>query len=415
MPNYGQRFDTTEIDVSKHGDRAERKRRKRRKRRESRVPSWVYRVIVILILCVVGMLLWLNRSNLTPANIVDWVQTQVVGMGIGDGFPVKITGTVVSPGNFKSSNKELVMVGDTGLAVFNSSAKQTVSRQHSFSSPVMKVNGTRVLIYNLGGKGYQLESAGRTLVKANGEQNILAGALASNGSFALITEEEGYCGCLTAYDAGGQALYHYWFSDYYPTAVALNHNGTKAAVTAISAKDGALVSAVYLLDLGSTKTVEPFAAYTENVMLDVSYSENGTVVAVGDRMTAVINANARTKTNFDYQGLQLSAYAADAGRTVLSLSPYKNAGNSRLVVLDKTGRASVSVNAKENIKAVSLFGETAAALQGSKVDFYSLADASLQGTCAAGADAKAIALQDESSVYILGISEVRYGKCGKSS
>jgi hypothetical protein len=415
MSSYGQRFDTTEIDVSKHSKRVERKRRKRRKRRESRVPRWVYRIIVILILSVVGMLLWLNRSNLTPSNIVDWVQMQVVGMGIGDGFPVKITGTIVSPGNFRSSNKDLVMVGDTGLAVFNSSAKQTVSRQHSFSNPVMKVNGTRALIYNLGGKGYQLESVSKTLVKTNSEQNILAGALASNGSFALITEEDGYCGCLTVYDVGGQALYHYWFSDYYPTAVALNHNATKAAVTAISAKDGALVSAVYLLDLSSSQTVEPFASYMENAMLDVSFSENGTVVAVGDKMTAVINTLTKTKTNFDYQGLQLSAYYTDAGRIVLSLSPYKNSGSSRLIVLDKTGKTVVSVNTTENIKSVSLFGETAAALQGSTVNFYSLTDQSLQGSCNAGADAKAITLQDESSVYILGISEVRYGKCGKAS
>lgn len=415
MSRYGQRFDTTEIDVAKHSKQVERKRRKRRKRKERRVPGWVYRVIVILILSVVGMLLWLNRSNLTPANIVDWVQTQVVGMGIGDGFPVKITGTVVSPGNFKSSNKDLVMVGDTGLSVYNSSAKQTVSRQHSFSCPVMKVNGTRVLIYNLGGKGYQLESVSKTLVKTNSEQNILAGALASNGSFALVTEEEGYCGCLTVYDLNGQALYHYWFSDYYPTAVALNSNATKAAVTAISAKDGALVSAVYLLDLSSSKTVEPFVVYTENAMIDVSYSENGTVVAVGDKMTAVINTLTNTKTNFDYQGLQLSAYYTDAGRIALSLSPYTNSGNSRLVVLDKTGNTVVSINAKENIQSVSLFGETVAALQGGTVDFYSLTNQSLQGTCNAGADAKAIALQDESSVYILGVSEVRYGKCKAAS
>jgi hypothetical protein len=409
MTGDGQRFDTTEIDISKHQARTARRRKKRRKKKESRVPSWVYRIIAILILCVVGMLIWLNRSNLTPSNIVDWVQTQVVGMGIGDGYPSLITGDTVSPGNFKSANKDLMMVRDTELTVLNSSAKQIVSRQHSFSNPVMKVNGTRTLIYNLGGKGYQVETQSKTLIKTNGLQDILAGALAANGCYALITEADGYCGCLTAYSGDNQPLFHYWFSDYYPTAVALNQDGTKAVVTAISAKDGGLTSAVYLLDFSSSKTVDPFAVYSENMMIDAAYCDDGTVVAIGDKLTAVINANKRTKTNFDYQGLQLCAYYVDTGRTALSLSPYKNSSNSRLVVLDKNGQASVSVNSTQNIKSVSLYGDTVAALDGGQVNFYSVTNSGSLGSCNAGSDAKAIALHDESSVYILGVSEVRYG------
>ncbi len=412
MPLSGERYDTTEIDLSRHQAQTERKRKKRRRRKERRVPGWVYRVIIILILCVVGMLLWFNRSNLTPSNIVEWIQTQVVGMGIGDGYPAKISGTSVMPGNFKSSNRQLVIAGDTELTVLNTTAKQIFSRQHSFTNPVLKANGTRALVYNLGGRGYQLEAQSRTLVKNNADQNIIAGALASNGNFALLTEADGYRGCLTAYTLNSQIIFRYWFSDYYPTAVALNPQGTKAVVTGVSAQDGALVSAVYLLDFSRTETVKPFAVYSENMMIDAFYGEDGTVVAVGDKMTAIINASSRTKTNFDYQGLLLSAYNVDGGRTALSLSPYANAESARLVVLDKTGRAAVSLNTRQNIKSVSLYGDAVAALANGKVDFYSATTAASLGRCDAGGDAKAIALNDESSVYILGVSEVRFGKIG---
>lgn len=132
----GERYDTTEIDMSRHQAPAERKRKKRRRKREGRVPGWIYRIIIILILCVVGMLLWFNRSNLTPSNIVEWVQTQVVGMGIGDGYPAKITGTSVTPGNFKSSNKQLVMAGDTELTVLNTTAKHNATTHRIISSIV---------------------------------------------------------------------------------------------------------------------------------------------------------------------------------------------------------------------------------------------------------------------------------------
>lgn len=403
----GERFDTAEIDLNKPRPAA-RRRKKRREKKERRVPRWVYRIILILVLSVAGVLLWFNRSNLTPANMMEWVQTQIVGMGIGDGYPYPIAGSAISPGNFRSVNRELVMLRDTELTVLNSTASEILSRQHSFPKPVLKVGGLRSLIYNLGGKGYQIESQSGTLVKANADNNILAGAIAANGRYALITQADGYFGCLTAYSADQKVLFHYWFSDYYPTAAALNAEGTQAVVTGLSAKDGGLTSAVYLLDFGSDKTVAPIAVYSENMLVDVSWADNGSAVVIGDRMASVIQTATRKKTDYDYQGLLLSAYDMDTGRAVLGLTPYRDAQETKLVVLDQTGKTAAAVSLKQAVKSVSLFGETAAALSGSKVSFYSAVTGAQQAACDAGNDAKAIALCDERAVYILGVSEVRF-------
>ena len=78
----------------------------RGRRRTPRVPKWVYRVVVILALCVAGMLLWFNRANLTPENILEWMQVQTVGMGVGDGYPTPIVGSSVEKGNFYCRNKD---------------------------------------------------------------------------------------------------------------------------------------------------------------------------------------------------------------------------------------------------------------------------------------------------------------------
>ncbi|MBW7571330.1 DUF5711 family protein [Caproiciproducens faecalis] len=407
MSDRGQRFDTTEIDTAKYQQKTENRRQKRRNRRESRVPRWVYRIIVILILCVFTMLIWFNRNNLTPSNVLEWVQNSVVGMGIGDGFPTKIAGNTVLKGNFQSVNKEAVIVSDTALTVLNSTAKAVVSRQHSFSRPVMKVNGNRILIYSLGGKGYRIETQSKTLFKEDDPQDILAGTLAANGRYALITEADGYLGCLTAYTADNKILFHYWFSDYYPTAVALSPDGTKAAVAAVGAKDGTMTSAVYLLNFSNSKPVEPAAVYPENMMMDISCSDNGTVTAVGDRLTAVIGADGKTKTNFDYQGLHLAAYSMNNGKTALGLAPYGSAGNGKLVVLDDTGTAAASVPFAKSVDSVSLYADAMAVLSQGQVHFYSATAGTSTGTCDAGSDARAIALHDETSVYILGVSEIR--------
>lgn len=403
----GERFDTAEIDTAKYKPSERRRRKNRRGGREKRVPGWVYRVIAILAVSFIGMLIWFNRTNLTPENVLDWAQTQFIGLGVGDGFPYKITGNIVEPANFKSVNKELVMVRDTELTVLNNTAREVVSRQHSFSRPVMKLNGTRTLIYNLGGKGYQIESQSRTLVKGNTGQNLLVGALASNGRYALITQADGYCGCLTAYTNDNKELFHYWFSDYYPTAAALNADGTKAVVTGISAKNGGLTSGVYILDFNNSKSVAPAAEFTENMLIDAAYNDGGTATVVGDKAAAVIDTATGRKTDYDYQGLQLTAYDTNNGRTALSLSPYEGASSAKLVLLSKTGSQLATVNLQKNVISISMYGDTVAALAAGKVYFYSALTGTPQGSCEAGSDAKAIALGSETSVYILGISEVR--------
>ncbi len=413
----GKRFATGEIDVARHDRHAEEIAKRRAKRREKqnrarKIPGWVYKIILILILSVVGMLLWFNRQNLAPDRVMEWVQDRVVGIGVGDGFPQTIAGTVVEPKNFLSVNRELVMVSDTDLSIYNSTAKILASRQHSFSEPVMKTNGSRTLIYNLGGTGYQIESRSKTVAKKNTGENIFAGALSENGHYAFATQAEGYSGKLTAYKPDGKAKFQYWFADYYPTSIALDPSGNHAAVTTISARDGGLTSAVYLLDFDKEGAVEPFAAYTENMMLDAYWSPDGTVSAIGDKMTAVINTSAKSKVNYDYQGMQLSAYTVDSGRTALSLTAFDSAASSRLVVLGSDGKELASISVPGEVRSVSLYGDTVAALADGKVHAYAAVGGNSVATVDAGSDAKAVALASESKAYVLGISELRYVDLG---
>ncbi|MFR1477109.1 MAG: hypothetical protein ACLSB9_16170 [Hydrogeniiclostridium mannosilyticum] len=60
--------------------------------------------------------------------------------------------------------------------------------------PGAKNSGDKALIYNLGGTGYQTEAYASTVRKESAEAKILAGALAANGSYALLTEGEGCTG-----------------------------------------------------------------------------------------------------------------------------------------------------------------------------------------------------------------------------
>lgn len=408
MRDEEHRYDTAPINVGKHL-LPEEKKPFSGPFRERRVPRWVYRIIVILALSALAVLAWYNRANLTPENALQWVQGHVVGLGIGDGFPKTISGSSVKPMNFMSADKNIIFASDTALIAYNSTAKELLNQQHSYNSPVLKVNGSRALLYNLGGKSSEVQTIGGSTLKLNTKQNILGGALTSNGRCALLTSADGYCGMMTSYTTAGQVLSYYWFSDYYPTAVALNSDGTKAAVTGVSANNGELTSAVYIIDLSSGKTVQPSAVYTGNMLCAVFWDTDSAVAAVGDTGVSFLNPSSNTKTDISYNGSKLTAYCSDSGRLALGLAPYEGSENQKLLVLDKSGSQILSKQINGKIQSVSLLGQTAAALSDGKLYFQSLSSAADSGSVKdAGSDASAVALKDEGSAYVLGISEIRF-------
>ena len=89
------------------------------KKKAWQAPKAFYRVAVILLAAVLVLALWVNRASLTPENIANWVRTQVMGAGEGDGYPVSITGSTVSEGNFLTTDGNAVLLSDTAFTVLS--------------------------------------------------------------------------------------------------------------------------------------------------------------------------------------------------------------------------------------------------------------------------------------------------------
>lgn len=404
----GKRFLDDESDLEELGREGNPNVREKRERVVfPQMPRWLYRVILILLISVAGLLLWFNRDNLSPQNIGGWIQSKVVGMGVGDGYPAALdNGRNIAPGNFFAADKNAVVVSDTSVTVLNSTAKELVRRQHSFSNPVAKVWGQRVLVYNLGGTGYQVESISKAGERRIADADILAGAIAGNGRVALVTESQGYYSRMVVYGENNKAFYTYDFSEYYITHISLNRSGTRAAVAGVAAKNGAMVSVVYLFDFASPKPVSQLT-YQDNLILSLDYGQNGAIVAVGDRLTSVISENG-DKTDYSYGSQSYIGSAVDNGRTALLLSPYANADSASLVLLDGKGKQAASVPLGQNAGGISLYGDTVAVLLSDQtIHAYTASGGAQKGVSSGGKDARALALRDESSVYVLGFSEIR--------
>lgn len=399
------------------------KPRRRAARREKKrppvtgAPTWMYRILAILLVCVLGLLVFFTVRSCSLEEVDQWVEQNTRGTGIGDGYPTNIVGSSIQPKNFLTINRELVMASDTALVRLNSTAKQLINIQHSYDNPILKVAGEQMLVYSLGSQGYTIETKERTLIKSEMENSIMAGDVAANGRYALVTDGNGYPSALTVFMENHTVQYEYRFSGCYVSDIALNPDGTGAAVSGIWAKDGALVSLIYLLDFSREEPVAVLEC-SENLILDVFYSQDGAVFAVGDTGVSVIQSGDASKVDYTFDGYSLAGYSLYGNRAALALQAYDTGGTGKLVVLDNTGSIFAELSTGDNITGISLFGDTLAVLTDGQVKGYSVnalrnRDTTVSGTEApfgtldAGSDARAIALSDESTVYVLGISQIR--------
>lgn len=379
------------------------------------LPKPLFKVFLILLVCGLAVFLWINQSNLAPDRVGDWIQDSLLGMGVGPGFPTPITGSDITKDNFQLMDQDAVMVSDTSFVMLNKTAKELSNRQHSFSTPILRVAGSRALIYNLGGNAFQIESRSKTILKKDElSNNILAGNISQSGTFAIATESKGYFSKLTVYGKNSQAtdqddyLYRYYFSDYYITDLALNQEGTAVAAVGVTAFEGALRSALYVFDDYESPDPKenPDFIFEDNLILAVRYLDNGNIVVVGDRESYVINPSTKEKTVYSYQQRTLANFEITSDALVLALSKSNDGRACDIVLLDHSGTVTVEFSTSHKVTSIAYRGGVVALLDSGTIYAYS-AKGEETGNFDAGSDARKILLFNNNSAYVLGISEIR--------
>lgn len=382
-------------------------RNRKQRDRIRRIPKILLRIVGILLLLCILLAVWVNRNFLFSGEFSEKVQLALAEMSGGDGFPYTIKGDEVAPSNFLTSGKELVLASDRALNMVTAKGNVVIDSQHSYSTPVLRAAGSRCLLYHLGGLDYQVESVSGTVRKATAEQKLIAGDIAANGRYALITQADNYAAALYAYLPDGTPQYQYLFSNCYVTAMALRSDGAGGIVCGMFSRDGARYSAVYVFDFNQE---EPLAVFEQEDVCYVgaSFGESGNAVCVGDTAMTVVDTAALQKKDYSYGQNALRSWAVYDGTAVLALSAYAGASGSQVRVIGPDAAEMASVPVDGEVRDVSIYGDTFCVLYDGMLEAYLTDTGAAAGSCEAGQDARAAVMRDTRSAYILGVTEVRY-------
>lgn len=323
----------------------------RRKKRRSSGLRLGMRLLALVLAAAVVLAVWQNWDSLAPRNLMFWFDQTFSAKG--DGYPVAISGSSVL--DMQEEQSYLVLLTDTSLVALNANGGEVMRRQHNYSDPILLTSGKYMLIAEVGGKRFRLETMPDTVLNATAnnlaedkktsvldtpvENAIISAAVRADGTVALVTESsQSYTSEALVYSPSGKLLYRQRYATMMATDVALSPNEKDIAVTGIEAVNGAMQSRLQIHTLQS-KDNKPRKEYTgEGVLMGrVAYLSGGQVAAVGDTQTWLVDADGDQDKRITYDQQQLVGCAIGDKTVNLALQKYGSGDGGEVMRLNPQG------------------------------------------------------------------------------
>lgn len=326
--------------------------------------------IALVLLAVIALIgWWTNRVDWSCTNIVQCAKDTPKMIGRGEGFPLDINGSRTLAID-RLANGFCVLT-DTSFTIHNTESKRVDIRSHYMSSPALTSSGRYALIYDIGGKSYRLETAAETLDSGKTDYVITGGCVSRTGRYALMSYNSSKLSMMEVRESSGEII-HKWHSDYfYITGIALSADGEHIAVCGINAENGKAVSTVIIQRVGEKQDTARLN-FTDVEFITIEFTKSGSLVAVGDTKTLVIDAGGGSHTDISYGGSQLIDYdiSYESG-VLLYISESSGLSLGTLISCDSMGYERFKINISGYVLALSADSECSSVLTREKAYIYS--------------------------------------------
>lgn len=357
--------------------------------------------IAIVLLLSLAVFMFVNADVLSFDSVRNFFKYGLFNQNSEESFPIEVQGENISAGNFDTIGQYLAYASDSRVSTINSYGRTVYTSSMSFSTPVLVTSNDYLMVYNLGGTGFEIDSLDKNVYSSTADNKIIVGDVSDSGVYALVTQSDGYLSKLYVYNQDNEQLFAYSYADYYVTGVSLNSSGTMAAVSGISALDGAEISAVYIHDFTTGDPVV-FKEFQGDFIYDISYLSDSVVCAIGSTSAYGIKTRSGEVETTSYEGKTLTSYDinTDTDTFSLSLSRSGDGRNCDIYCFNSSGKLSTQFSTDLRVVSLSTYKGNVAALSADTVYLFSK-DGRHISEKESVLDTHAVALYTSSDAYVL--------------
>ncbi len=371
--------------------------KKTKKKKHGKLQFVLTVIVTVMVVLLITATAAQKLGNLTLTAIATDVKAYFMSFSAGDGYPYSINASEVKSIDINNSNLFLLLKNKT--TVLTPTAKEIMPQSHVYSNPVMKLKGSKAIVYDLNSGKYRIQSGSEIVAEFEEKQNLMAAAIGKGGNYAIGTYSDECQSVFKAYTKSRNEQFTYNFKTERISAISLSDNGKFAAVGVIGAKDGSIYSKLYIFELSKKETVESFD-YPNSTIIRVDYVKGTNIAVICDNMRSFIKSNKDRQKNEDFQSDSLCSYdVASNGNSVLVLSKFGSESLNKLTCYSSSNGERFSLDFDAPVRDAATDGSYTAVLFDNVVKTYNNKGKQLGEICF---DGDPVEVQiDSGKVYVL--------------
>ncbi|MCL1832018.1 MAG: DUF5711 family protein [Oscillospiraceae bacterium] len=340
------------------------------------------KVFVVVIVASVGaillLLLALNFSNIiAPFEGCGQKITGGRKPMTEAGFPVRTPGSINS---VQALEDGFVLLSPTYIYIYNDDGSQRYARRHNYATPVLSIDGNRILLYDLNGRKYSMYDGEEMLFeRTDNDDRILYGEIGSSGKVAIVYRSNINTNVLSVYGEKGKWQFTKHFTGENVMQVDFAHGDNDIIVSSIGFDSGNMSVTVRRLDTTSAdeegvwrvnlSDTSGFTTIAENLLPSAVYVRGERVFVLCDSALFVLDTDdGKIKGLYAFKGALIDYAFGDDIAAVL-VNDF-TANKVSLLTLDRDAKLLRSVEIVGGATQTAIHGGETAVLGAGVMYFY---------------------------------------------
>lgn len=267
---------------------------------------------------------------------------------------------------FEELDGGMLIVSGSQYQLFGSDGELIASDMRAFSHPAISAGESGAVVWGSGGTEAMLISSSGKSSTVTTQGAIISASVNDNGYLALASEESGYKGIVTVYNAAAKPVYK-WYS------------GAGYLISAAVSPSDSVMAAVSVTDTGSRivtyslSSEEEQGSYTaaDEICFDMGYISDNRICVISENKAVFLNGRCEYNSEYSFTGQYLRDYSFDGnGFAVFVLGRYRVGGGEEIVAVDGSGKVIGRLEISANVKSLSVRGRYIALVYSDKAVLY---------------------------------------------
>ncbi len=304
-----------------------------RKKKRARIVAGRFGLLLLLGVSVwLVVFLWEDISRLSLGMRFSDI---VASYSPGSGYPVDLPDE--STLQMEPMGKDVAILSDVSLSLFNSTAKETLRVVHGYKNPICRTNGDRVLMFDREGEHLKLYSRTDEIWSYTTTHSIVWADISRSGRVAIVSGGEHFQRHVVVFDEHQEEMF-LWETSQLVGQVVLNSRGEGMAALSVTADGGVLSSVVTLLDFESEQPIGELFL-NDQLVMSAAYvgSQEDKLQIITDKSVYVYNLSGEVLHTYSFGNRILNRFvnvSGDDGWVYVLLDEVGDGRHLTLISLD---------------------------------------------------------------------------------